>query len=570
LNEQSNPNFDSKPLSPTTIHKYSEQIAPVAEKGGVNTNARAAALVDLRNFISAAAVSGAALTGVYPELLFNTDVVKLYLCDDKPPQVLTTEEGSTWLKERNMQAKSLEKQGQRRVVDLNVTSSADGSILHSAIEIRDTEVTEPTYFRVADDMSIWLLPKSRDYADTIVYFTQHILIPLVEAKRRQLASYLLDPAAPALMNPLAQKFVADDAAIKAKVSTLRAVFSLDGAQDQTRAFMDYGLGDVCKTHSIEYLKWAASCSSTQQPNDVATCHKDLKAANAKIRYDAERPPHVSPVMLTVIKQLLAHGITGASLTTFTKFLSYAPILINKAFSKPAVQQGWSSAGYYPHKVPRVLSRCSEWGGLTKLQSDRVLAGIPSLTDIALHKGKMTDNEIESQLVGSGITFIGRKKSVTAAVSRLRAVWGNHEGFVGEQVELAHQKLVEAQAKVVARNEKLLAAESKKAAEKGRKLEKAQKKAAAEAKALAAKFPCVRDACQLLHSDATDQDKQKWKQCDNCDVMCCMLKLCESELDKHEATCKLMPKNAAPVALAKPADIASQKRKGKKRKLEGNV
>ena len=77
----------------------------------------------------------------------------------------------------------------------------------------------------------------------IVHFAciQHILIPLVEAKRRQLASDLLDPAAPQLMNPLAQKFVADNAAIKAKVSTLRAVFSLDGAQDQTKAFMDYGL-----------------------------------------------------------------------------------------------------------------------------------------------------------------------------------------------------------------------------------------------------------------------------------------------------------------------------------------
>ena len=28
------------------------------------------------------------------ELLFNADTVKLYPCDDKPPQVLTTEEGS--------------------------------------------------------------------------------------------------------------------------------------------------------------------------------------------------------------------------------------------------------------------------------------------------------------------------------------------------------------------------------------------------------------------------------------------------------------------------------------------
>jgi hypothetical protein len=46
LDEQPNPLFDSKPFSPT-IRKYSQQIAPVAEKGGVNTNARVAALVNL-------------------------------------------------------------------------------------------------------------------------------------------------------------------------------------------------------------------------------------------------------------------------------------------------------------------------------------------------------------------------------------------------------------------------------------------------------------------------------------------------------------------------------------------
>jgi hypothetical protein len=85
------------------------------------------------------------------------------------------------------------------------------------------------------------------------------------------------------------------------MKTLRAIFSLDGAQDETTVFMDYGLGDICKTHSIEYLKLAASCCGAQQPNDVATCHKDLKTANAKIKYDAERPPHVSPVTLTVVK-----------------------------------------------------------------------------------------------------------------------------------------------------------------------------------------------------------------------------------------------------------------------------
>jgi hypothetical protein len=78
------------------LQNAGQQIAPVAGKGGVNSNARAAALVNLQNVISATAVSGAAFTGVYVELLFNTDIVKLYLCDDKPPQVRTTTEGSKW------------------------------------------------------------------------------------------------------------------------------------------------------------------------------------------------------------------------------------------------------------------------------------------------------------------------------------------------------------------------------------------------------------------------------------------------------------------------------------------
>jgi hypothetical protein len=179
---------------------------------------------------------------------------------------------------------------------------------------------------------------------------------------------------------------------------------------------------------------------------------------------------------------------------------------------------------------------------------------------------VTDTEIESHLAGTGIIFIGRKKSETAAVSRLRAVWGNNEGFVGEQVELAHQKIVEAQAKADAKIEKLLAMENKKEAEIARKLEKAKKKAAAEEKALAAKFPCVRAACQLLYSDATDKDKLKWKQCDTCEVMCCMLTPCASALHQHEAACKLMPPKAAPVAAAKPAAISSLNRQGTKRKL----
>jgi len=47
-----------------------------------------------------------------------------------------------------MQPKTKQKTEQRRVADLNVTSSADGSVLHTAIEIRDHQVGALKYWRV--------------------------------------------------------------------------------------------------------------------------------------------------------------------------------------------------------------------------------------------------------------------------------------------------------------------------------------------------------------------------------------------------------------------------------------
>ncbi len=84
-----------------------------------------------------------------PELIFNTDVVKIYLADNNST-VLITEDGDAWLKQRNMQPKTKKKTEQRRVVGLNVTTSADGSVL--AIEIRDHQVGALKCWRVDDEI----------------------------------------------------------------------------------------------------------------------------------------------------------------------------------------------------------------------------------------------------------------------------------------------------------------------------------------------------------------------------------------------------------------------------------
>ena len=566
LANQSNPNYISEPLSRSTLRKYRNQVTSLKSKGGINTDARASVLVDLRNHVSGAVVSKAALLEMRPELIFNTDVVKIYLADNKPPIVLVTEDGEAWLKQRNMQAKTKQKTEQRRVVDLNVTTSADGSVLHTAIEIRDQQVAALKYWRVNDELSVWVLPKTHNYCDTIAHFYEDTLIPLVEKKRQKLARELLDPATSSNLSAPAAEFNPEEMDLEACKKSLRACFSLDGAQAQTDAFMKCGLGDICKAHSIEYLKWAASSSGFQQPNDVATCHKDLKAANELIKYDDELPPHVSPVMLKVIDQLSTSGITGGSLKTFSRFLSFASLLIDKAFTKLAVQKGWKSAGFFPHDTSRILSRCSEWETLTKLQSDRVLQEIPALTQIALVNGQVTDAQIESQLAGSDIVFIGKPKKESMAVSRLRAVWGNNDIFVATQVEIAAVKEEEAQEAETKREAKMRARQIKEEKAAASKAIKAQKQADKEAQQAAAQFPCVGSSCHLFFNLAKGREKKVWQQCDTCEQMCCMQAACKAELSKHEASCKAHVPNSGNLAAAVLENSNLQSKKTRKRKI----
>jgi hypothetical protein len=62
-------------------------VTPVKSTGGVNTDARAFAFINLTNHVSGAIVSKAALLDMRPEQIFNTDLAKIYLADNKPPTV---------------------------------------------------------------------------------------------------------------------------------------------------------------------------------------------------------------------------------------------------------------------------------------------------------------------------------------------------------------------------------------------------------------------------------------------------------------------------------------------------
>jgi seryl-tRNA synthetase len=183
------------------------------------------------------------------------------------------------------------------------------------------------------------------------------------------------------------------------------------------------------------------------------CRKDFKAAKAKINTtQSERP--TSNQSCFFIKQLPAHHC--CLYHDLHQFLSYFPILSNKAFcNKDGVVQVITFSMWHAFCVavlsgmvlPSFKWACSRWH--------------PRSHWHFVDKSEVTDTEIASQLAGSGIIFIGRTQS--AAVSILHAASGKNEGFVGEQVELADQKLVKAQAKATAQTCRHLAVKIKKAA-----------------------------------------------------------------------------------------------------------
>ena len=118
----------------------------------------------------------------------------------------------------------------------------------------------------------------------------------------------------------------------------------------------------------------------------------------------------------------------------------------------------------------------------------MLQEIPALTQIALVNGQVTDAQIESQLAGSDIVFIGKPKKESMAVSRLRAVWGNNDIFVATQVEIAAVKEEEAQEAETKREVKMRARQIKEEKAAASKAIKAQKQADKEAQQAAAQFP----------------------------------------------------------------------------------
>lgn len=186
-----------------------KEIAPVEVKGKFRNSTRMRALREIENAISCAAVAGAAMQDIPPQLFFNTDEVSLFLSDTmtEKPKVLTTKAIQKLLRKRNLSEGVKHEQQQRRVVTLHITTNGIGKVrimqlllyicdfihltkpsvvqtVHVMVKIVDRNFERLRVFSVTKTLSVWFVPVGEDGTDMVTEGHKRFVLDQIEEERR--------------------------------------------------------------------------------------------------------------------------------------------------------------------------------------------------------------------------------------------------------------------------------------------------------------------------------------------------------------------------------------------------
>lgn len=159
--------------------------------------------------------------------------------------------------------------------------------------------------------------------------------------------------------------------------------------------------------TVGLLKWAAACSMLQSPNDVGQTHPILRQGTKGSRRKktvtlpfAQCGPGLKSAHAILFDPSV--GITAARKRGFWRLLSNLPKAVAEAFRERTAVASWRDCGYYPLSIPLILDKCSLWrksqaaGGLSDVEKQLVIAGIPALQEIAWLRGRVSDAEMLAQ------------------------------------------------------------------------------------------------------------------------------------------------------------------------------
>jgi hypothetical protein len=159
----------------------------------------------------------------------------------------------------------------------------------------------------------------------------------------------------------------------------KALLLLDGEYNQVKMSMEAnGFGTRCDEFDVLLMKLAASCSKTQQPNDVmktfAILHLFFCSNNFR-HLDVKK--YRRPRYMEQVDKILS-SIPGASRNLFSKYFTILDLIAGDAFKPSVIVKGWDVAGANPPPdVEWILSNCPKVPEQLTLQKFREWSHTPT-------------------------------------------------------------------------------------------------------------------------------------------------------------------------------------------------
>jgi hypothetical protein len=199
------------------------------------------------------------------------------------------------------------------------------------------------------------------------------------------------------------------------------VHCMDGDNPNINAIMSsekmakYGLksiSELCAAKRLikmRFLKWAAGCSYLESPNDVASCHRDVKkqtgAGSAMQTVSVDMKELAGPVakfIQDVMVQGAGKGIDAARKKSMIAYAARAKAIFSRSFNVGCLQEGWAACGYFPRNYRRIMSKWSGWTQLTPTQGKQILDAIPVL---AAKSSENNAGRLDDSFINSKFSFL---------------------------------------------------------------------------------------------------------------------------------------------------------------------
>ena len=395
-------------------------------KGDKQSRARAVALDDLRNAVSLVAAVRAILEAdekpLSPTRMFNLDGFTFVLSSQGSHAlpVYIDKRVDQEMKQRGLGIKAKGGAGKsttvwERVKCLALTSAAGKLhkvILHARVlpqgEKEPKVIRLPRMFNAGESEAVLLLlPQTEDFNDKALFkkvFEEYVFPTMKKVKQREEQDDVDD----------ADNNYSD-----------RMLLTLDGEISQLQTLTEDDLRAYMSLHNIELLKFAASSSGFQQPNDLMKSHVISKSYSKKLGQFLKGyvASYKIPGADKLPKLLQTHVPTLAAgkRKLIVNLLLALPTILDDAFPAKNIKAGWGISGVHPFDAEVMLSQHKGYRAMQTNERAIIHQAIGKLVSHLTEHGYIEEAKYDELKVGQ----LTSRDYDLLPLWRQRAMWISH-------------------------------------------------------------------------------------------------------------------------------------------------